>query len=234
MVTRPSVGIQSCRPISVLSKPSFHVGSHFTACSTFEKANKDPGASLDLCFIFSLEGWRYTHQLWSMEIPRGSHNKERQRNSFFLYSFTGLKGSNLPTIQILSYFINQILQKQEGILSSEVESWVSVEGKTFLSACVKLPASHDDGISSIEQKLRFFRGTLHPTVNGKELSCPPPMVHSDQRTHLGSGLAFAITVWTVSSHFTFLVFRVPFSEMELLPGLPTSFTRALWSPCHGP
>ena len=97
MVTRSSVRIQSCRPTSVLSEASFHAGSHFTACSTFEKANKDPGASLDLCFIFSLEGWHCIHQLWSMETPGESHNKKRQKNSFFLYSFTGLKGSNLLT-----------------------------------------------------------------------------------------------------------------------------------------
>lgn len=125
--TRPSVGIRSCTPISVLPKPSFHAGSHFTACSTFEKANKDPGASLDLCFMFSLEGWRDIHQLWSMEIPQGSHSKKRQRNSFFLYSVTGLKGYNLPTLQMLpSNFINWILHTQEGILSSEVQSWAGV------------------------------------------------------------------------------------------------------------
>lgn len=113
MVTRPSVEIQSCSPTPVLSEPSFHAGSHFTACSTLEKTNKDPGDSPDLCFTFSLEGWRYIYQLWSVEIPQRSH-KRQQRNSCFFYSCPGFKGYNLPTIQILSQtFINQILQKQE-------------------------------------------------------------------------------------------------------------------------
>lgn len=112
-ITRPSVGIQSCRPIPVVSEPGFHAGSRFTACSTFAKANKDPGDLLDLCFIFSPEGWRYTYQLWSMEIPRRSHNKGRQRDSFFLYSFTGFKGYNLSTTQSLSYNLSTVFCKSK-------------------------------------------------------------------------------------------------------------------------
>lgn len=173
--------MQSYRPISVLSELSFHAGFRFTAWSTFEKANKDPGALLDICFLFSLEGWRCIHQLWSVEIPRRSHNKRRQRNSFFLYSFTGLKGYNLPTIQILPYnFINRILQKQVGILCSEVEAWACVEGKTFLSACQAASFSWWWNFT-YRAETEIFRGTLHPVAKGKEIS-GPPMVHSGQTT----------------------------------------------------
>lgn len=112
-VTRPSVGIQSCRPTSVVSESSPHAGSRFTGCSTFAKANKDPGDLLDLCFIFLLEGWRYPYQLWSVEIPRRSHKKGRRRDSFFLYSFTGFKGYNLSTTQSLSYNFSTVFCKSK-------------------------------------------------------------------------------------------------------------------------
>ena len=192
MVTRSSIRIQSCRPTSVLSEPSFHAGSHFTACSTFEKANKDPGASLDLCFIFSLEGWRCIHQLWSMETPGESHNKKRQRNSFFLYSFTGLKGSNLLTFQILFYnFINWILQKQ-GILSSEVESWANVKVKMFLSAVASCQPLKMMEFHPLTRNWDFQRCSP-PNSKWQRFSCPP-VVHSHQSTCLDSGLVFAITL----------------------------------------
>lgn len=113
MVTRPSAGIQSCRPMSVVSETSPRAGSRFTGCSTFAKANKDPGALLDLCFIFSPEGWRYPYQLWSVEIPRRSHKKGRRRDSFFLYSFTGFKGYNLSTTPSLSYNLSTVFCKSK-------------------------------------------------------------------------------------------------------------------------
>lgn len=117
----------------------FHCLQHFW------KGNQRLGASLGSCFVFSLESWCCFCQLWSVEIPWRSHNNRRQRTSFALYSSTGLKGCNLPTNHIWSYnFINPILSKQVGILSSELASWSSVEGKTLHSACVKLPASHDN------------------------------------------------------------------------------------------
>lgn len=82
----------------------FHCLQHFW------KGNQSPGAWSDLCFIFSLESWRCFHQLWSVEIPWKSHRNRRQRTNFFLYSFTGKKGYNLPTKQIFSYnFINHVL-----------------------------------------------------------------------------------------------------------------------------